>query len=165
MQRTVLFLDVDGVLSPFSRAVPDWFTDWEEPPEFGFYAPVSLQMAERILSWRVEIVWLTTWQNLANELIVPIFGWEPKETLVRKGFSKTCTGWWKLDAAMGWFNDNPVDRLIWLDDDLEEEFHNVTTHLEIPSEQRLLISPDRNTGLSPDDLQGIEDWLEETKED
>jgi hypothetical protein len=161
--RTVLLLDVDGVLSPFLAEPPDYFTDWQEPENFGFHAPLSKQMADRITSWGVEIVWLTTWEGLANELIAPIFGWDEKETIFRTREDWDGDfGWWKASAAKQWLKDNPVDLLLWFDDDLSEHRRSVA-NLPIPEDKRLLLSPDRGPGLTPDDLDRVEKWLAEKR--
>ncbi len=79
------------------------------------------------------------------------------------GISSTSpqSGWWKLDAVRAWLDSHPldndlVDRLIWIDDDIEYAMRTGEIDEELLSDPRLImISPDHRIGISPLELSTL----------
>jgi hypothetical protein len=64
-----IFLDVDGVLLPMGLS--DAWTDWTTYDGVG---TASVAMGDALSPAVGKITWATTWLDLANKHISPIFG-------------------------------------------------------------------------------------------
>ena len=149
--RPRLYLDVDGVLSPF--VIPDsgtdTWTDWDRDA----FAPTSRAMADALAALPVDIHWLTTWRDEANTHLAPRFGWPARPVLDRDREIH----WWKLDALL---DDHPEGvPFVWCDDELDERRALLDPHftrrLAALAAPYLLVCPARNVGLTPADLERI----------
>lgn len=161
---TVMFVDVDGVLLPLSETPNGEFDDWQ-PVGLGRFSP---EMIEKLGDVDAHRVWLTTWENEANEVLAPVFGWEGVEALTRKGIHLDDgeTGWWKMAAARQWLQAHPeVTHVIWIDDDLAGETLDDDPLADavfgllivegIEPDRILLVDPDPQTGLTRSELDSI----------
>ena len=163
LSRPVLLLDVDGVVNKVrDDPDPEGFRDFQEALCKGSQIRYSPKMAERIAALEVDLHWLTTWCDDANEHIspllkvgvLPVVGME-----VLRGYLGR--GWWKSVAA-----EEFVVKLgrpfIWVDDDLWAAERNDEVpwlvECEIP---HLCIAPDTFRGLLPRHLDQIEAWINE----
>jgi hypothetical protein len=74
--KPLLLLDVDGVLFPFRNASPPPGYLLVESPVSTMWIKPSHGDALRQLSSLFELVWATTWEHKANEIIGPALGFE-----------------------------------------------------------------------------------------
>lgn len=140
-----LLLDVDGVLNCVGRRpTQESWTDWTTAMCIEKW-PIchSQQMADALRELDVDIHWLTTWEDLANEWIGPLFGWEELPVL-KTGYAHAAagqiyvpnipyeefkydnpTGWWKFEMAQRFYHDEVLAKgqwqMVWIDDDLATE--------------------------------------------
>jgi len=115
----------------------------------------------------VEIQWLTTWAEKADELLAEPMGL-PRGLRVhaRPGAESTgfagewrgVAGWWKLAAAMAVAEEEPGRRIVWIDDDLAEQADDVGEWLGA-NPHVLVVAPDLFLGLTHEHLDEIEAWL------
>lgn len=149
-----LYLDVDGVLVPFCSP-PLLFDDWSD--EKGIR--LSRTMGAALCNLAVEVVWLTTWRDAANEHISPYFDWPALPVLDRKHEVM----WWKLEALL---RDHPADTpFVWIDDELDERradllwlIDNRLDALDVPY---LLVSPSAHIGLTPGEIDLVARFVDE----
>lgn len=159
----VIFLDVDGVISPLTNPpAEDAWGDWVELPGVGFDTPVSKAMADALAALPAERVWLTTWGHDANVYLTEPFGWAHLPVAERDDAGDaTRTGWWKLDAALDWVDTHPeVTAVVWLDDELVEHQHVARREFHARQLAVWLHSPRSTTGITPDVVDQIADWLD-----
>lgn len=133
--RTVVALDVDGVINPdlpLSHGDPAWGPGWTRrdvtipPMPLDLYTHPA--MLDRLggLAARpdVDLVWLTTWRDHANQHISPAAGWP---TLPVIDFTDRIAAGWghvhhlghagKADALDEWLTARPdITRVVWVDD-------------------------------------------------
>lgn len=149
----IWLLDVDGVLNAWPRR-----DDRINAKVNGYNISYDPDIVKRIIdlhnSGKVEIRWLTTWRDLANDFISPLFGW-PQFEVVPIQFSDKNAAWWKLPAVVRMYSEGR--RLIWTDDDIPfdadaVEFLRDATNI-------LWVAPVTATGLEHVDIDRIEKWL------
>lgn len=158
--KPVILLDVDGVLNAVCRGpAPDnEFDDFTEAMCLGFLITYSQEMGRRLAALDADIVWLTTWQERANEHIAPLFGWEEKPVV--PDISKPSAEWWKNTSAQAFIEADPRP-FIWVDDDLSCSIRTDSDirwieNLGVPN---LLISPTTNRGLRPKQIDMMEEFI------
>lgn len=147
----LLFLDVDGVLSPMSLGAPTW-GDWKIVEGSPFHLLLSRTMAARIAALGVDLAWLTTWQHDANRVVGALLGWPPHPVL--EPGDPPAERWWKLGSIEAWLADD-LRPFVWVDDELEARAPLIdpwAAELTVP---HLLVSPDPDVGLTPDELATI----------
>jgi hypothetical protein len=164
----ILLLDVDGVLNAVRRELPE---GWRRETYNGFVLSwdptVVARLRELHDSGRVELQWLTTWTEKADELLAEPMGL-PRglRTHRREGESPTgydgerrgLPGWWKLGAAREAALDDPQRRIVWIDDDLAEPAED--THAWLAANDHVLVvAPDFEVGLTHAELDRVEAWL------
>lgn len=171
-EKVRIYIDVDGVINAFTTKPA-----WGEPPRqdriLGYvithHKGLIDSLNEIAENDHVEFVWLTTWQNHAVTDLAPVVGLDgPWRALTSEncrptgyiGFQNTAY-WWKLDSIIEDLHENPVDKFIWIDDELSlrrgaQDWYNLH-HSEKAT--GLLISPHDSTGLTPDDVCGIIDYI------
>lgn len=156
MTHVTLFLDVDGVVSPLPEAgdVLPW-ADFRRVPH-GFHCLVSRSMADALAALPVRLVWLTTWEEMANEVIAPVLGWDRLEVVERKAHAEE--PWWKLNAVEAHIKASDGGPFIWIDDDIAFE-DQVRPSLESCPVRYLLISPESSVGITPEHIRAIGVWL------
>ena len=101
-------------------------------------------------SGRVELQWLTTWTERADELLAEPMGLprglrtHGREGVLSTGFSgelRGVSGWWKLAAARAVAEAEPGRRIVWIDDDLAEQAADTSEWLAVNG-QVLVVAPD-----------------------
>ncbi len=182
-QPVLLLLDVDGVLNALGRPLPERPTYCLGRARSGrgsYEIAWAPEAVARILalhsSGAVEVRWLTTWGHDANGSLRQLLGMpelavagtfdgvsaegEPGReagslAAVTPAARDGLTGrWWKFDVVAGLLAEDPVRRLVWLDDDLAEEDDLARwTRLQTDA---LILAPDPLMGLSRHDLQTVE---------
>jgi HAD domain in Swiss Army Knife RNA repair proteins len=171
-QASRLFLDVDGVLNAFDfDARLATFSDFEihevtVDQGSGFRLTLDLRlsrsMGQRVGAMSAEIVWATTWEHLADEVVAPLCGMRRGLDFLERPLNTIHKdGTWKFDVVRRSVAEG-MRPFIWIDDDIDS-FHNGAEparkwadRLPIPS---LLIAPDPKTGLTHGDLEAVEEFL------
>jgi hypothetical protein len=164
----ILLLDVDGVLNAASLDLP---AGWERGIFNNFVISWDPTITARLRALhehgRVEIQWLTTWAEKADELLAEPLGL-PRGLRVHArpdaestGFLGTwggASGWWKLDLARAVAEAEPDRRIVWIDDDLAEQAADTGDWLAA-NPHVLVVAPDLLVGLTHEQLDAIEAWL------
>jgi len=115
-QRPLLLIDVDGVLNPLASKPPPGFGEHRLA---GFLVRLSPQHGQWLLELErdhnFELVWATSWEHEANDLIGPVIGLPelPVIELFNTQISSGAT--WKLNAIRDYVGDRPF---AWFDDDI-----------------------------------------------
>ena len=164
----ILLLDVDGVLNAASRDLPD---GWKRGTFNGFVISwdptITARLRDLHETGRVEIHWLTTWAEKADQLLAEPMGL-PRglTTHARDGAEATgfagelrgASGWWKLSLAHEVALDQPDRRIVWIDDDLVEQAEDTEKWLAA-NPHVLVVAPDLFRGLTHEQLDAVEAWL------
>jgi hypothetical protein len=165
----VLLLDVDGVLNALQPDLPE---NWRRGTYNGFVLSWDPTVTERLrelhASGRVELQWLTTWTERADELLAEPMGLprglrtHSRDGVLPTGFEGPlggAAGWWKLTAARSVAEAEPGRRIVWIDDDLAHRAADTGDFLA-GNERVLVVAPDFLTGLTHDELDRVEAWLD-----
>jgi len=123
-----LLLDVDGVINIYPSANID---QYETPSRYfeanGYLINWNPAIMERLLSFDLEVNWLTTWQDDANKFIGPEVGIPESHVLSHLtrqemfDYLRGGNGWWKLPFAKDAYADAIENdhRIVWIDDDID----------------------------------------------
>lgn len=158
-----LLLDVDGVLNavPFdSRSRRNPWPDYQRSRVNGFTIWWSPSMVARLvaLSERVEVLWLTTWEDLAPLHIAPALGLPAWDLAGRDPNVHEVTGWWKFDVARDLY-ERDLRPFIWIDDDFAF-WRPANEWMEgLPRGVGVAIAPTSEYGITPTHLDLIEAFL------
>jgi hypothetical protein len=134
--RPVLLLDVDGVL----LVVRTSWTEGEDDDldlEPTLHPEASEWMAE--LAEVFELVWATTWEDLANRVVAPALGLPPLPAIEFDMDRRAPTA--KLPSVIAWIGDRPC---AWIDDDLQHDADTWAAGRAVPT---LLVHVDMTTGM------------------
>jgi hypothetical protein len=140
--RPVLLIDVDGVLNPYAaRRTPEGFAE-HRLAGFRVRLNPAHGAALRELAASFELVWATTWEEQANELIGPRLGLARLPVIC---FDFSATGGLKWPAIAAAIGDRPA---VWLEDDPwpRELVAIRERRAQIPT---LLLKPNPGIGLIP----------------
>ncbi len=159
----LLFLDVDGVVSPVAGAhmgpLPTCWPEWRRAPSLNmpvFFAP---DLVARLTALPVERVWCSTWEKgvetygLSKDL-----GWAGQPYLK---LPAPIHPWDKLVAVQEYLRSQPDRPFIWVDDDPRMASSGMRWARTI-QQPHLLIRPEKKVGLTPHHVARIERWLNET---
>lgn len=179
-----VYSDIDGVYNAFITVmepqVPQpeltgWRGSWkngqvhtrffESPPEeWGEYFPLcwSEELIESVnnLASRgdIEFVWATTWRRLAPLHFAPTSGLKGEHWRVLDApwerIEKT-DHWWKLELVKADYEANPVDKFVWIDDQLAEHPEAVAWAESLPGGK--VVIPTAHTALTRAEWRSIED--------
>ena len=152
--RPYLLLDVDGVIALLDKPRHDHWGDWEQHD--GFRVWLSNRLITALGDLPVDVVWCTSWEDTANGLLLSVLEWTPKPVIHQR---RGAPGEWpKLAGVKQWLETVPMRPMVWLDDDsyLIYQARPWLAYMQIPS---LLIRPDAITGLTPDHIEAISDWV------
>lgn len=171
-------LDVDGVLNATktgrdASVWPAWRTGRARAAGITWpitWAPPVMQAIRRVhAAGRTDIWWLTTWLDEANGSLARLLGLPPLPVVPRPARSPADRvphgflgvqagvpgGWWKLDAARQLLDPYPDRPLVWTDDELAWQ-GGARAWAQQRRAPTLLVAPDTDTGLAPDDVAAIE---------
>lgn len=168
--QKAIILDVDGVVSALS-AHPDELPWGDETFVGTVLGPVwvSPQLCDRLDALDripgVSCWWLTSWtaEMRASMTTFPGRNWasivEPVHAALAVGSSRT--RWWKLVALEAWLDTHrEVSSVAWCDDQIRggriAAAKRTLTTRGIPTP--LLITPTAHRGLTPSDLECLEEW-------
>jgi hypothetical protein len=102
----------------------------------------------RQLSSLFELVWATTWEHKANEIIGPALGLEQLPVIE---FNEGRAGeTWKLPAVRRYVGDRPF---VWIDDELFMDAYRWAEGLSQPCR---LVRPMAGLGITDEQLQEVE---------
>lgn len=101
-----------------------------------------------------EIRWLTTWDKSARTMLAPALGFD--EFLLARDPEK---GIGKDEAAEKLAQDYPDRPIVWLDDEVGWYTSDKRDFWMQRSAKTLLLQPDQNTGLTPQQLDLVEKFL------
>lgn len=165
----IWLLDFDGVLNVIAANAQEniWpLESWSFNTVIGGTRPWPVLTARPVLDFirRVhaqklaEIRWHSTWRgyirNAETTLDLPEF----PITEAPEFEDKKHRGWWKIPtAARVVLVENR--RLLWTDDDLTPYNINSSSHLWQLDKKSLLITPKTHHGLTPKNLEHIEEFL------
>jgi len=155
MNRPLLLIDVDGVISLFGF-------DPARPPAGSFQTVdgiahfLSATAGEHLrrLCHAFEPAWCTGWEEKANEYLPHALGLpEPFPHLSFAGASPTVEGHWKLAAIDRYAGpDRPV---AWIDDAHDERCEAWASTRRAPT---LLVGTDPAVGLTGEDVTRLLEW-------
>jgi hypothetical protein len=155
--RVRLFLDVDGVLNAVNPT-GQW-PDLKRARVNRFpicWSPTVVEFFNE-LSTRVEILWLTTWEERAQELLAPVLGLRAFQ-LAAEDTDPLSIHWWKHTVVQQWWENDPRP-FIWVDDELADADSVPEWLGQLPEGQALAISPDFNDGLHQAHLDEIHQFV------
>lgn len=169
--RTIVYLDVDGVINADSGGPPkintQWTGEWsmKKVEVFNLFILWSHELVENINSLAarddVTVKWLTTWEEAAPEELCPVTGIHGQSWEVLNGdvtqHGYTGGDWWKLEALMDDLDKETYDKVIWIDDDIKHHRWSLEwlkTHPEI-----LAVSPDVHHGVTKKQFNGIIEFI------
>jgi len=153
----ILFLDVDGVLSPFDPVPGGESTRWG--PIAMPYRRAVTEWIHRLVAGGVEVMWLTTWSKetvlqLAEDLGLPVL--EVPDEVPGTDDRPTRLRGWKTTTALSVVAARQPARWAWADDRLRGP---AMRRIRMAHPEALLISPNGTIGLTDDHLHRIEAWL------
>lgn len=174
----VWLLDIDGVLNVLSRGAPSdgWPPDaWvqrvvrADVPDRGpmtlpvLVARPVLEFITRVYESNLaEIRWHSTWRGAAVTTLAPALGLPPIPISIAPEWAESVAMWWKIPAARRVAEAGR--RLLWTDDQLAIFRSDALSEPELTALDRwagsLLLTPDPQIGLTPDDLLRIEEFLQ-----
>jgi hypothetical protein len=154
--RKVWFMDVDGVMAPFSKGGA--FRDWRRSPHPVYELWLSPTQAETIRAvldeTGTELIWVTTWADEVAEYVESFLGW-PNHRFAPLPHPDVAGGdhgpsgrWWKLDAVEGFLTELEPERCVWSDDDHHRHHRAVQTCLAGFETSVLVQRPKSYVGLS-----------------
>jgi hypothetical protein len=170
--KTRIYIDVDGVLNALPRrgtttmAISEK-TGWDEYRSArinGYVITWATGLVNSLNSLAeqedIELVWVTTWRDLARTHIAPGIGLNGQDwRFLTDGGEATGhlwgtpgQTWWKLTAVRDDVRQDPVDRIIWIDDDLPLHTDAIEWALE---RGVTLVTPELSYGLTLSDVEGI----------
>lgn len=159
-----LYLDVDGVVSPFGPlGRTGWGSKWRLADAGMLEVAYAPELVDELntLSTNpdVRFVWLTSWEDLAPRYLCPAIGLrgEAWPVLSSEGWDRS-QEWWKLDALQRDLEESGTERFVWVDDQLDYEAQ-ARSWAEFLRGRVLWISPDPRRGLCPDHIQAIKEFL------
>jgi HAD domain in Swiss Army Knife RNA repair proteins len=156
IERPILFLDVDGVISLFGFApgaeqLPGPL-HWID----GIAHFIPEDVGERLvrLAESYELVWATGWEERANEHLPFILGLPFRDLpyLTFDGRAVFGSAHWKLDAIDAYAADRPA---AWIDDNIDEECRAWAQGRNAPT---LLVHTDPAIGLTADHVDELLRW-------
>ena len=158
LQKPILFLDVDGVISlfgfaPSAEELPGRF-HWVDG--VAHCIPDSVGERLRRLKDRFEMVWATGWEEKANEYLPFILELDAElPVLTFDGQAVFGSAHWKVDAIDRYAADRPA---AWIDDNLDESCHFWAASREAPT---LLVETKSATGMTDEHVQQLLAWADE----
>lgn len=157
--KPLLFLDVDGPLNPYAAKPhrrPDGYVTHRMFADTGNWGKRGLRVwlnpnhGEQLLALPFELVWATTWEDLANKHIGPHIGL-PELPVVRFGLSETR----KVPALVRYAAGRPF---AWVDDEITDWDLAYVGHHHAGVSRLHLVSS--RLGLLDADFRELREWAE-----
>ena len=155
MDRPVLAVDVDGVISVFG-----WDGPLDNAPGrfhlidgIAHCIPDAVGDRLRRLAQHYELIWATGWEDRANDHLPGILGLEGQlPYLSFGGRARFGTAHWKLASIDAYAADRPA---AWVDDSIDEQCEWWAEQREAPT---LLVKTNSATGLLEAHVEQLLDW-------
>jgi hypothetical protein len=156
MERPILAVDVDGVISLFG---------FEEAPDRsqarfqlidGMVHCISLPAGERLklLAEHYDLVWATGWEDRANDSLAPLLGLPELPFLSFDGAARFGSAHWKLGPLDEYAGRRP---LAWVDDSFDESCYDWAEARPAPT---LLVPTNSQLGLEQSQTEAMLDWAQ-----
>lgn len=147
-----VLLDVDGVINAVTSDPGDHWDDWNSATCRGFRITYSWKATEILRQLavipEVELLWLTTWGESANEWIAPLVGLSDLDVAGEPPWRQP-NRWWKADIAIDLYERDLVP-FVWIDDDIDGPFDDgAAAWVRTLDGEGLAIRPDSHKGLTP----------------
>jgi hypothetical protein len=157
MQRPILAVDVDGVISLFG---------FDDPPDRsiarfelidGMVHCISLAAGERLrrLAEHYELVWATGWEDRANDTLPPLLGLPELPCLRFDGAARFGSAHWKLGPLDAYGKGRP---LAWIDDSFDASCYQWARERQDRGEPTLLVPTDSQLGLEEAHTEALLAW-------
>ena len=157
MQRPILAVDVDGVISLFG---------FDDPPDRsiarfelidGMVHCISLAAGERLrrLAAHYELVWATGWEDRANDTLPPLLGLPELPCVRFDGSARFGSAHWKLAPLDSFGKGRP---LAWIDDSFDASCYEWARERQNRGEPTLLVPTDSKRGLEEAHTEALLAW-------
>jgi hypothetical protein len=157
MQRPILAVDVDGVISLFG---------FDDPPDRsvakfelidGMVHCISLAAGERLrrLAKLYDLVWATGWEDRANDRLPPLLGLPELPCLHFDGAARFGTAHWKLGPLEAYAEWRP---LAWIDDSFDESCYEWARGRQARGAPTLLVPTESHLGLEEAQTEALAAW-------
>lgn len=183
--KPVLLVDVDGVLNPFMMSPNSWqkkgfsrhqvtipaHVDASTPTYRVYLSAAHKEMIEE-LEEVCDVVWATTWNDLANELLGPLLGLKEYPVLLLDDTVPWSYGsvFWKTPQVRAAFSEGGAYEgraFAWLDDDTTKQDRSYFDQVFGKNFHKLvLVNPGQ--GLTREQVEAVKLWAathEVTNED
>lgn len=156
----LLFLDVDGVLSPVAGEhmgpLPTCWPEWRRAPSLNMPVYFAPDLVARLTALAVERIWCSTWEREVEDFgLSKDLGWAGQQHLRLPGRRQP---WNKLVAIREYLLPQPARPFIWVDDDNRLVSSGMRWARTI-QQPHLLIRPEKKVGLTPRHVERIEKWV------
>jgi len=171
MPETTIYFDVDGVFNACSVEAPSedetGWTTWNRKKINGYWIMWSPELVDEVNRLTalpgVTAKWLTTWAELAPEMIAPeleIIGANTWDVVAsRKQVRYYMNDWWKFKPLQADVEATQADRFVWVDDDLFYNRTLVYPFLDSHGDRVLAISPKIEFGITRAHIEDIEKFI------
>lgn len=158
MDKALWLMDVDGVLNAVNyEPLPDQRRERLNGFDITWTPAITDRIATLHSEGLVEVRWLTTWAEDANEHISPALGWPEDLLVVASPYDASRTAWWKLSYVMDLAVDEQL--IVWTDDDIVGDADARTWLKQEDAGNVFTICPDTRVGLTVEDVDRVEAWL------
>ena len=156
----LLFLDVDGVVSPVAGEhmgpLPTCWPTWQRAPSINMPVYFAPDLVARLTALPVERIWCSTWEKEVDTFgLSKDLGWAGQPYL---RLPAPYRPWDKMVAVREYLADQPNRPFIWVDDDPRMKSSGMRWARTI-TQPHLLIRPEKKVGLTPRHVARIERWL------
>lgn len=165
--NTRLYLDVDGVINAEYASGTERWPEQKHGIAYKYMIEWAPHMIEALAALPLDLVWTTTWRDRAVTNIAPLIGYGHNGRVLHPvgGISVRTTYpsiHWKSNAVYEDLETNPVDRYIWIDDELylgRPSHAGYVGDWQI-SKDGLHIRPGGFYGIQPKHIELMEEYCE-----
>lgn len=169
MTKTIVYIDVDGVINSFRKAHhgTKWYGEYKLEVINGYkirwYTDLVESLNELAKREDVEVKWLTTWQDKAASDLSPVLGiegqyWDVLYPEDQDDLFDLTNGWWKLHAIIKDYVYHKPDKVVWIDDDFKYE-RNAVEWVQAMDGIVHAVSPFTDWGMTKEDFSGIIEFI------
>ncbi len=154
MDRPILAVDVDGVISLFGFDEPPSREQAQYQLVDGMMHCISLQVGERLrrLADGFELVWASGWEDKANFYLPQLLGLPELPFLTFDGAARFGSAHWKLGPLDEYGGSRP---LAWVDDNFDDSCYEWAREREAPT---LLVPTEPAIGLQEAETEALAAW-------
>ena len=156
LNRPILFVDVDGVISLFGfdpgGPLPGSFHSIDGIPHC-----IGAEAGRRLarLAERYELVWATGWEEKANDYLPYLLGLPDRLPVLSFENAVFGTAHWKLGPIGAYARDRPA---AWIDDSFDERCVAWAERREAPT---LLVQTKSAVGITDADVERLLRWADQ----